>query len=223
MFVRAIEGKQKRSVIYIAADGKRLIRIGGSRQWRNNNPGAMKRGPRSRRLGAIGGVEGFAVFPDYMTGRDANRTVLLSAYPGTTLYNLPLRYSPESDGNDVKRYRKLLGEFTGFDLQRTIRELTAKEIETLLDAIERIEGFGPGKEVELGTPKLIIDVKRDKKNRPVSYLVEDLGWLSPTATVQGILQGEIDGVVAHRAGKSYVKTTPDGSFPNNIDVKGRSK
>ena len=106
-------------------------------------------------------------------------------------------------------------------MQRTIRDLNTKEIEILLNAIQRIEGFEPGKEVELGPPKPIIDVKRDRKNRPVSYLVENLGWLSPAETVKGILEGEIDGVVAHRAGRSYVKTSPDGALPNNIDVKGR--
>lgn len=221
MIIRAVEGRN-RTVIYIFSDGRRLVRSGGTWQWRNNNPEAMKRGPRSRRLGAIGGAGGFAVFPDYKTGRDANRALLLSVYPGTTLYNLPTRYSPATDGNDVKRYRQLLHEFTGFDMKRTIRDLDAKEIETLLNAIQRIEGFEPGKEVELGSPKPILDVKRDKKNRPVRYLNEDLGWLSPTETMKGILEGAIDGVVAHRAGKSYVKTRPDGSFPNNIDAKGRN-
>jgi len=222
MIIRAVEGRN-RTVIFIFSDGRRLIRSGGTWQWRNNNPGAMKRGPRSRRLGAIGGAGGFAVFPDYKTGRDANRTLLLSVYPGTTLYNLPVRYSPAADGNDVRRYRRQLREFTGFDLKRTIRDLDAKEIEVLLDAIERIEGFKPGKEIELGPQKPILDVKRDKKNRPINYLVEGLGWISPTDTVRGILEGEIDGVVAQRAGKTYVKTRPDGSLPNNIDVKGRSK
>ena len=131
--------------------------------------------------------------------------------------------SPEGDGNDVKRYRRQLKEFTGFDQNRVVRDLSTKEIEILLDAIQRIEGYKVGKEIELGPPKPILDVKRDKKNQPVGYLVEDRGWLSPTETVKGILDGEIDGVVAHRAGKTYVKTRPDGSLPNNIDVKGRDQ
>jgi len=58
MFVRAIEGKG-RSVIYIAADGNRMIRRGGKPAWRNNNPGNMKKGPKSRSLGSIGVAEGF--------------------------------------------------------------------------------------------------------------------------------------------------------------------
>lgn len=220
MLVRAVEGKN-RTAIYIFSDGHRLIRSGGTWTWRNNNPGAMKRGPRSRRLGAIGGAGGFAVFPDYKTGRDANRTLLLSVYPGTTLYNLPVRYSPKADGNDVKRYRRQLKAFTGFDMERTIRELSAKEIEILLDAIQRIEGYKLGKEEKLNPPKKITDVKRDEKNRIVSYLVEGDGWLTPSDTIQGILSGDIDGVVVERAGKSYVRTRPDRILPNNIEVKGR--
>ena len=100
MIVRAIEGKN-RSVIYVFPDGNRVVRSGGSWTWRTNNPGAMKRGPRAHRLGSVGAAGGFAVFPNYKTGRDADRALLLSVYPGTTLYNLPKRYSPEEDGNDV--------------------------------------------------------------------------------------------------------------------------
>ena len=66
-------------------------------------------------------------------------------------------------------------------------------------------------------------MKRDKKGRPVSYLVEGLGWRSPVETMKGILEGEIDGVVAHRAGKTYVKTRPDGLPDNNLSGMGREK
>ena len=53
------------------------------------------------------------------------------------------------------------------------------------------------------------------------YMVEDLGWLTPIATVKGILSGEIDGVVAEKAGRTYVRTRPDSFWSNNLDNKGR--
>lgn len=220
MFVRAVEGKN-RSVIYISENGERLIRSGGTPAWRNNNPGNMKKGPNSRSLGSIGVAGGFAVFPSYKSGRDADRTLLLTSYLRTSLYNMPKRYSPKGDNNNVERYRRQLQKFTGFDLKRTIRDLSAKEIEILLDAIQRIEGFEPGQEVVLGPPKQIVDIKRDKKGKILNYLIEDLGWLTPARTVKGILEGEIDGVVVQRSGKSHVRTRPDNWMDNNIETKGR--
>ncbi len=144
MFVRALQGKGN-SVIYIAEDGTRMIRRGGKWTWRNNNPGNLSKGPKSRSLGSIGVAGGFAVFPDYKTGRKALKALLESTYYHWSLFRLVEKYAPPEDNNDVENYRKLLRKFTGIDLKRTIRTLNSKEMETLLNAIERIEGgFEPG-------------------------------------------------------------------------------
>ena len=221
MFVRAVQGKEN-SVIYIAGDGTRMIRKGGKWTWRNNNPGNLNKGPKSRSLGSIGVAGGFAVFPDYKTGRKALKAVLETTYYHWSLFRLVEKYAPPEDNNDVENYRKLLRKFTGIDLKRTVRTLNAKEMESLMNAIERIEGGSdPGEEVQLGPAKKIIDVKRNKKNRITGYLIEDLGMLSPAATLNGILSGEIDGVVADRGGRTYVRTRPDPVLENNLDTKGR--
>jgi hypothetical protein len=68
-FVRAIQGK-KNSVIYFSAKGDRLICRNGTWAWRNNNPGNIIKGLKARKLGSIGTAGGFAVFPDYETGRE---------------------------------------------------------------------------------------------------------------------------------------------------------
>ena len=222
MFVRAVEGK-KSSVIYIAEDGSRMIRRGGKWTWRNNNPGNLAKGRKSRALGSIGSAGGFAIFPDYQTGRKALRSVLQTTYYHWTLFRLVEKYAPKNDNNDVANYRRLLRKFTGLDLKkRTIRSLNAKELESLMNAIERIEGgAAPGQEEHLGPAKKIIDVRRNKKGKIISYVVEDLGILSPAETVKGIIDGEIDGVVADRGGKAYVRTRPDSILQNNISTMGK--
>jgi hypothetical protein len=219
MFVRAIESK-KRSVIYFDDSGRRLIRRGGTWAWRNNNPGNIVKGRKARSLGSIGVGGGFAIFPDYATGRAALRKVLKDGYPTTTLFRLIRYYAPPKE-NDVKRYRKLLLEFTSLSLKRTVEDLTAKELEKLVDGIERIEGWREGEEKELGPAKKIVDVKRDSKRRITGYVVEDLGSLSPAATVRGILEGEIDAIVAARGGRTYIRTRPDHFLENNLDRKGK--
>ena len=182
-----------------------MIRRKGTWAWRNNNPGNIVKGLKARKLGSIGVAGGFAVFPDYETGREALKGVLLTSYPQTTLYRLVAFYAPGNE-NNVPRYRKMLHDFTGLSLK---------------DAIEKIEGTRRGEESILGPAKKITDVRRDRKNRISGYVVEELGLLSPLETVNGILSGEIDGVIAERGGRTYVRTRPDQIFENNLKKKGR--
>jgi len=69
-------GEDSAAVVYIADDGKRLTRYGGSRAWRNNNPGNIRHTEFARRHGAIGSAGGFALFPDYLIGRNAISTTI---------------------------------------------------------------------------------------------------------------------------------------------------
>jgi len=218
VFIHAIDTK-KRAVIYFGIEGNRMIRRDGTWAWRNNNPGNIIKGRKARSLGSIGAAGGFAVFPDYETGRNALHQVLTTSYPTTTLFTLIKYYAPPKE-NDVKRYRKMLEDFTGLSLKRIVNSLNVPELESLKDAIQRIEGWESGQEEILGPAKKIIDVKRNKTRKIVGYLVEDLGMLSTAATVNGILNGDIDGVVADRGRKTYVRTRPDPILENNLESKG---
>lgn len=73
-----IEEKNELRIIYFREDGSSTIYIGGTRNWRNNNPGNIGYGNGNlvKKLGAIGKAGGFAVFPDYETGRKAIFSVL---------------------------------------------------------------------------------------------------------------------------------------------------
>lgn len=63
------------SVAYIDENGFYSLYSGGSRNWRNNNPGNFRPGTVSRRNGQIGVAGNFAVFPDSKTGQAAHVTV----------------------------------------------------------------------------------------------------------------------------------------------------
>lgn len=71
MFVRAEKDKGS-SIVYYRNDGGKLVRTGGSSAWRNNNPGNIRSlGNFAKENGSIGEAKGFALFPDYETGRRA--------------------------------------------------------------------------------------------------------------------------------------------------------
>ena len=108
MFVRAEKGKGLR-VIYYRNDGGKLIRAGGTRTWRNNNPGNVIKGTFARGNGGIGEASGFAIFPDYETGRRViARLLRTKKYHEKSLFDAVKAYAPPEDKNDVENYRKLL-------------------------------------------------------------------------------------------------------------------
>jgi len=59
-----------KTVRYIYADGTDSIKIGGTRAWRNNNPGNIQCSNDVKKyLKSIGcDLDGFAIFPNYETG-----------------------------------------------------------------------------------------------------------------------------------------------------------
>lgn len=60
-FVKALSDKGN-AVLYISDDKRRFILSGGSRSWRNNNPGNLRPGKFSKRNGAIGEAGGLQFF-----------------------------------------------------------------------------------------------------------------------------------------------------------------
>lgn len=223
VFIKAKE-TGKRRVTYWDADGTEVTFIGGNRTWLNQNPGDIGAGSWAKQHGAIGKARGFAIFPNYKTGRAAIFDLLKSeGYINQTIWDAIPHYAPAKD-NDVKRYRRLIREFTGFDLNRKIKDLSAKELEKLVNAIERVEGkFKAGKIIKTPTKdkKDISAVRKDRKGTNTAYYVEDLGWLSKSEAIRLAVQGKIDEVVAtSRSGSKFLRARPNQIVEDNLDSLG---
>ena len=221
MFVRAKE-TSKRSVTYWNDDGSSAIYRGGNRTWRNQNPGNTGAGAWATRHGAIGRAGGFAVFPDYETGRAAILARFESPdFRNQTIWDAIPHYAPATE-NNVKWYRRLVKTNTGFNMKRRITDLSKAELEKLVDAIEQAEGkFKPGKIVLTWLKKRISAIRRNEKGTIVGYYVKGLGWLSTQQAIHLAKIGKIDAVVAHsRNGTPYLRTRPDDTVANNLGVLG---
>ncbi len=133
-------------VKYTSDDGSGFIRTGGSRTWRNMNPGAIRPGKISTQNGACGTAGGFAVFPSEEQGMNALRALLLSEnYINLTLAAAIYKYAPPSDHNNTRRYQRRLSQITGLSLNKRIKQLTDEELDSVTLAIKEIEGWEPGK------------------------------------------------------------------------------
>lgn len=131
-------------VVYTNSDGTQYRRVGGTRAWRNTNPGNIRYSEFSRRMGAIGQAGGFAVFPDEETGMNAISALLRSnSYNNLTIAGAISRYAPPSE-NDTAAYHRRIQELTGLSINRLMRDLSDGELARVVSAIRTIEGWAPG-------------------------------------------------------------------------------
>jgi hypothetical protein len=120
------------------------VRTGGSRAWRNNNPGNMEAGAFANQHGAIGSDGRFAVFPDEAAGTAAVRALLgTTGYRNLTIADAIARYAPPHE-NDTAAYTAGVSRMTNLDATRAISSLNGAELDAVVGAIRRVEGWQPG-------------------------------------------------------------------------------
>lgn len=133
-------------VIYTRANGNQFRRSGGTRAWRNNNPGCLRYSDFTVSMGAIGFAGGFAVFPDEHTGMRAIHALLKSdAYKNLTISQAIFKYAPPHE-NDTENYKAILRKMTGLDTSKKLSELADNQLTHVVNVIRVVEGWVPGTE-----------------------------------------------------------------------------
>ncbi len=135
---------QNNDVIYTMPDGTRVKRTGGTRAWRNNNPGNIRMSDFAKRVGAIGEAGGFAVFPDKETGMYAIEALLrTNTYQNLTVAGAISRYAPPSE-NNTSAYHRTIEKHTGLSINKPMNQLTQSELASVANAIMIMEGWREG-------------------------------------------------------------------------------
>lgn len=130
--------------------GQQVRREGGTRAWRNNNPGNIEYGEFARRQGAVGSDGRFAVFPSYAVGRNAKREMLFgrdSKYIDLTISRAIARYAPDFENNTFD-YTKKVADAVGVPVGTKLRELNRQQRQAFIEAIQREEGYREGEVVK---------------------------------------------------------------------------
>ena len=217
MFIRAESGKGS-SVIYYDSDGSFTVCKGGSRAWRNTNPGNIRNGDFARGAGAIGKAGGFAVFPDFPVGRAALSSLLKGPnYVNLSIYNAVAKYAPPSQ-NDTGGYRTKLKNLTGLDLKRILASLNSSEFESVLNAIQVIEGYKVGNcERQMGLR--VVGARKNKKTKTIEQYCLGNGRVVSKAT--GVAMADrnelVNAVAVHpKKGDPYLRAKPDNISSNNF-------
>jgi uncharacterized membrane protein YgcG len=127
---------------YVQYDGS--VNAGGSRSWRDNNPGNIEAGPFADAHGAIGSDGRFAIFPDAGAGMQALVSLLSSdGYQGLTIEQAMERYAPPSE-NDTDAYTSFIADNVGVDPSTQMSDLTPGQLSSFANAIQTYEGNTPG-------------------------------------------------------------------------------
>lgn len=122
-----------------------IIKRTGDRNWRNNNPGNIMYGDYAKSKGAIGTDGRFAIFPTYELGRKAKESLIFEGknYRDIDLISAIQRYAPPSE-NDTQMYQNAVLKAVGGQ-NKLMRDYNSSEKESILNTIQRIEGFRIGK------------------------------------------------------------------------------
>ncbi len=172
-FVSARKSANKQ-ITYIDAEGREVLRIGGSRSWRNFNPGNIRMGSFAEMSGSIGDDGAFAIFPDEPTGRDAIVGLLQSnSYRNLSLKDAIFRYAPPVE-NDSAAYVAFIESETGIDRAKILKDLPVAQIRTIAKFIKQVEGWTPGEE---------------RPNAPSSLASANAGGVSAAAGAAGEWMG----------------------------------
>lgn len=131
------------------ADGS-VVRREGTRAWRNNNPGNIEYGEFARSMGAVGSDGRFAVFPNYEAGRSAKEKLLFntSSYKNLSITGAVNRYAPSFE-NDTGAYTRSITDDLGVPETTSLNALSQTQRQSMLDTMERVEGFRVGKEIRV--------------------------------------------------------------------------
>lgn len=152
---------QNYNVVYTTAGGAQIMRQGGTRAWRNNNPGCIRHGQLALNNGAIGHAGGFAVFPDEQTGMNAICALLRSdSYKNKTIATAMYSYAPPFE-NNTAAYNRYLARLTGLPTTSKLADLTNEQIMRLARAIRQVEGWREGVEKTI-RPDTIMQNKLQK-------------------------------------------------------------
>ena len=131
--------------VYIrSAGGNVEERSGGTKAWRNNNPGNIEAGGFANSHGAIGSDSRFAIFPSEEAGYGAIVSLLGSpAYQRLTLQQAINRYAPPAE-NDTAAYSNYVSGAGSLLLDTRLNAMSSQQMDALARAIQVHEGWRPG-------------------------------------------------------------------------------
>jgi len=134
-------GKLGREIHYPNGD----VKTGGTRNWRNNNPGNLEYNNYTKGLGAIGTDGRFAIFPSMEAGFKAQMHMLTKGknYKNLTLAQAIQRYAPPSE-NNTSAYIAQVVKTSGVPAGTIMGQMSEAQAMAVVKAMANHEGAKVG-------------------------------------------------------------------------------
>lgn len=146
--------KQGTSVTYTNANGTTTTKSGGTILWRNNNSGNLMYSSvqKAKQDGAIGlDTKGYAIFASEADGDKAREKVIKRNWGNLTIEAMIHKYAPADDGktpalkgNNPAQYTTSVAKHSGLSKHLKINELNNSQMQSLLEAMKKHEGYKVG-------------------------------------------------------------------------------
>ncbi|HAT1613316.1 TPA: TIGR02594 family protein, partial [Raoultella planticola] len=169
-FINAIYHASTKTVEYESSSGTRLLKTGGSLNWRFNNPGNLISVKNQQGKIGVGVVynpdkHSFAIFSSIEAGDNAKRSLLKRKYKDYTIPEMMKKYAPGNDGNNPEDYADFIMSESGVAKGEKVGDLDDTKFSKVIKAISKKEGG-----LKLGTEKLVYvtNVTVSDGSRPVA-------------------------------------------------------
>ena len=146
--------KQGTSVTYTNANGTTTTKSGGTISWRNNNSGNLMYSSvqKAKQDGAIElDTKGYAIFASEADGDKARQKVIKRNWGNLTIEAMIHKYAPADDGktpalkgNNPAQYTTSVAKHSGLSKHLKINELNNSQMQSLLEAMKKHEGYKVG-------------------------------------------------------------------------------
>lgn len=202
---------------FIAEDGTRYLRTGGTICWRFFNPGNI-RPSKTSVCDPLKIAEGntkngyFMIFPDYDTGWAALKKLLSITYKDLRIDEICEACASKKDGNDPEKYTKFIIKKAQVNADDYIRDMDDQTLERVMEAIKQMEGYYNKKETQKETviPTTNITISDGiipLPNESVKVVIDQCTY-EWTTNRYGVLP-----VIAHLPGREKIEVIaagPDG-------------
>jgi hypothetical protein len=219
------KGSQTNGTDRVIARDNNLIekRSGGTRSWRNNNPGNLR---FANQTGAIGqDNDGFAIFNSLEEGEAARKKQVFEldgVKRKLTIKQMIEKYAPKSE-NDTPRYIKIVSEAAGVSADTKLVDLTPDQQNKVMTAMKKHEGFKEGVvsvSPNKGTSNLtaqntITPVAEPAKTTPITDAKKETLLASSVQQQAPVAIGKIGGDTTNIISNS----TLNANFPYQTDSK----
>lgn len=138
------------SAVLYYTGGQMFYHVGGSRSWRNNNPGNLRPSSITEKFNQIGKEKTssesayFAIFENVEYGKKAHKYLLTNVYGTSSINDMLYKYAPPSE-NDTEAYVKFICNRTGLSKSAIIGSLSDSQLSALEEAMSTYEGFISGR------------------------------------------------------------------------------